>query len=94
MNLEVENFEMQVKLIIFPSENGLNVVIWGKWAEGSMRTRHFETRGSMLATLKGLGLITSDDVIKLDSFTFEDSCPLLSGEIDEQSLRDHGFLPA
>jgi len=27
---------MQAKIIVFPSENGFSVLIWGKWASGSI----------------------------------------------------------
>ena len=43
---------MQVRRIIFPAEDGLDVVIWGKWTQGSMRHRHFDDRIGMIATLK------------------------------------------
>jgi len=31
---------MQVKMLIFPAEDGLDVLIWGKWAQGTMGHRH------------------------------------------------------
>jgi len=82
---------MQVKLVIFPSDDGLNVVIWGKWAQGSMRTRHFATRGSMIETLLALELIGREDAERIEQSTFEESCPLFNAVIDEASLQDHGF---
>lgn len=84
---------MQVKLVIFPSEDGLNVVIWGQWAEGSMRVRRFETRTTMIDTLRALGLIAPEERSTLENFTFEDSCPLFSGEVSDQALEEHGFSP-
>jgi hypothetical protein len=84
---------MQVKLVIFPDDDGLNVVMWGKWAQGSMRVRHFETRTTMIATLHSLRLITSEDAATLEGFTFEDSCPMFSGEVDDQVLTEYGFGP-
>jgi hypothetical protein len=84
---------MQVRLVVFPSDDGLNVVMWGKWAQGSMRVRHFETRSSMIATLLGMGLISSTEAESLEGFTFEESCPLFSGEVSDEVLIDHGFLP-
>jgi hypothetical protein len=84
---------MQVKFVIFPSDEGLNVVMWGKWAQGSMRVRHFETRSEMIATLQDLRLITAEDAVNIEGLTFEESCPLFSGEVDEWSLADHGFEP-
>jgi len=38
---------MQVRMVVIPSEDGLNLVIWGKWAQGSMRVRHFETQSKL-----------------------------------------------
>jgi hypothetical protein len=85
---------MQVKLVIFPSDDELNVVVWAKRAQGSMLVRSFKTRASMIATLFPLGLITRDDAVVLETFTFEDSCPLFSAEVDERVLVEHGFRPA
>jgi hypothetical protein len=82
---------MHVRLVVFPSEDGLNVVIWGKWAQGSTRVRHFDTRASMIATLRELGLITPENALSLESFTFEDSCPLFSADVDDRLLEEHGF---
>jgi hypothetical protein len=47
----------------------------------------------MTQTLQGLGLITDEDALRIDKLTFEDSCPLFSAEIDEDTLAAHGFLP-
>lgn len=85
---------MQVKLVIFPAEDGLNVVVWGKWAKGSMRVRQFENRTEMIETLKTLGLIDESEGQTLESFAFADSCPLFSAEIEEVVLAEHGFLVA
>jgi hypothetical protein len=82
---------MHVRLVVFPSDDGLNVVIWGKWAQGSTRVRHFDTRASMIATLQDLGLITPESALSLEGFTFEDSCPLFSAEVDDRLLAKHGF---
>lgn len=82
---------MQVRSVIIPGEDGLNVVVWGKWAQGSMRVRHFENRTSMIAILETLGLITPKDARDLESFVFVDSCPLFSAEIEEDTLASHGF---
>jgi hypothetical protein len=59
----------------------------------SMRVRRFDTRTNMTQTLQGLGLITDEDALRIDKLTFEDSCPLFSAEIDEDTLAAHGFLP-
>jgi hypothetical protein len=82
---------MQIKMVIFPSEDGFNVLVWGKWAEGSMRVRHFDNRATMIALLEALGLITALQAKDLEEFGFTDSCPLYSAEIDEESLAAHGF---
>ena len=84
---------MQVKLVIFPSDDGLNVVVWGKWAQGSMRVQHYETRTAMIATLRALGLISPEDASTLENFTFENTCPMFSGEASDQELTEHGFRP-
>jgi hypothetical protein len=84
---------MRVNLVIFPADDGLNVVVWGKWATGSMRVRHFENRAEMVAELQALSLIQSDDAKQLDEFVFTDSCPLYTAEIDEAVLEEHGFGP-
>lgn len=82
---------MQVRMVIMPGEDGLNVVVWGKWAAGSMRVRYFDCRTSMIATLRELGLIASKDVPLLEHFSFTDSCPLFSADIAEEVLAAHGF---
>jgi hypothetical protein len=82
---------MQVRLVIIPADDGLNVVVWGKWAVGSMRVRHFESRTAMIANLGELGLIAPKDTSDLETFAFSDSCPLFSAEIDEEVLAAHGF---
>lgn len=82
---------MKAKLIIFPSEDGFNVAVWGAWTEGSMRVRSFESRSTMIALLGDLRLIGPEDVQDLEAFTFMNSCPIYSTEIDEESLKAHGF---
>jgi len=83
---------MQVRMIIFPGEDGLDVVIWGKWAQGTMRHRHFDDRTSMIAMLQNLHLLSSEDAGKLEEFVFLDRCPVYSSEIEEDVLAEHGFL--
>lgn len=85
---------MQVRMVIFPGEDGLDVVIWGKWAQGSMRHRHFDNRTSMIAMLENLRLLSTDEARKLESFVFTDYCPLYSSEIEEEVLAAHGFRSA
>ena len=85
---------MQGKMIVFPGEDGLDVVIWGKWTRGSMRHRHFDNRTSMIAILGNLGLLNSEEARKLESFVFLEHCPIYSAEIEEAGLAVHGFLPA
>jgi len=85
---------MRAKMVIFPSEDGFNVAIWGKWTQGSMRVRPFDNRTSMIATLEDLRLITSPQAQELENFVFTNSCPLYSSEIDEDSLEAHGFRRA
>jgi len=85
---------MQVKLVIFPAENGLNVVIWGKWTKGTMRVRQFENRTEMIATLNALGLVDPTEGEALENFAFTDSCPLFSAEAEEDTLVAHGFESA
>ncbi len=85
---------MQVNLVVFPAEDGLNVVIWGKWTKGSMRTRHFENRSEMIETLQSLNLISQQDAVMLEDFVFSDTCPLFSSEIDEEILASHHFETA
>jgi hypothetical protein len=45
----------------------------------------------MITTLQDLGLITPENAITLEGFTFEDSCPLFSAEVDDRLLAKHGF---
>jgi hypothetical protein len=85
---------MQTKLVIFPADEGLNVVVWGKWTRGSMRVRYFATRTSMISVLENLCLITSKEARDLESFTFIDTCPLFSAEIEEELLASNGFRSA
>jgi hypothetical protein len=85
---------MQAKMVIFPNEDGFSVLIWGKWAEGTMRVRRFENRASMIALLENLKMVTSQQAKELAAFSFTDSCPLYSSEIDEDTLAAHGFGPA
>ncbi len=85
---------MQVRMIIFPGEDGLDVVIWGKWTQGSMRHRHFDDRTAMIAMLESLRLLDSEDAKKLEDFVFIDRCPIYSSEVEEDVLAAHGFLPA
>ena len=85
---------MQVRTVIFPSDDGLNVVIWGPWTSGSMRVRHFDNRTEMIETLRNMGLISEQDAAEIDTFTFLNSCPLFSAEIDPDVLSSHGFRTA
>lgn len=85
---------MQVRMIIFPGEDGLDVVIWGKWSQGSMRARHFDNRTSMIELLESLRLLSPKDAKELESFVFTDYCPIYSSEIDEEILMAHGFRSA
>jgi hypothetical protein len=85
---------MQAKIIVFPREDGFNVMVWGKWAGESMRVRHFDNRASMIALLENLRLITPQESQELEHFGFTDSCPLYSAEIEEDSLAAHGFHAA
>ena len=85
---------MQVKMIVFPGEEGLDVVICGKWTDGVMRCRHFDDRTSMIAMLENLRLITREEAQHLENFAFADSCPLYSTEVEEDVLAAHGFAPA
>ena len=82
---------MQTKLIVLPNDDGFNVLIWGKWAEGSLRVRHFDNRTTMIALLETLHLISLEEARELEQFGFLDSCPLYSAEIDEDTLMAHGF---
>lgn len=85
---------MQTKMIVFPSEDGFNVLIWGKWTSGSMRVRSFDNRTSMIALLDNLRLISSQSARELENFDFTHSCPLYSSDIDEETLEAHGFRSA
>lgn len=85
---------MQVRMVIFPGEDGLDVAVWGKWAQGTMRHRHFDCRTSMIAMLKDLRLLTSEEAQKLEDFVFIDYCPLYSADIEEDVLVAHGFQSA
>lgn len=85
---------MQARMIIFPGEDGLDVVIWGKWAQGTMRHRHFDDRTCMIAMLENLHLLSSGDARKLEEFVFLNHCPIYSSETEEEVLAAHGFLPA
>ena len=82
---------MQTKMVIFPSEDGFNVLVWGNWAAGSMRVRSFDNRAMMIATLENLRLITPEQAEELEQLGFTDSCPLYSADADEDSLAAHGF---
>jgi hypothetical protein len=81
-------------MIIFPSEDGFNVLIWGKWASGSMRVRSFENRTDMIALLESLHMISPEAALELEKFDFFDSCPLYTADIEEEVLEAHGFLNA
>jgi len=82
---------MQVKLVVFPAENGLNVVVWGRWTTGTMRARYFESRSEMIATLVELNLVSSEEGEGLEALTFTDTCPVFQAEIDEAILEANGF---
>jgi hypothetical protein len=68
---------MQTKMVIFPSEDGFSVLVWGKWAEGSMRVRRFDNRATMIALLENLRLITPQEAQKLEHFRFRRFLPAL-----------------
>lgn len=82
---------MQAKTIVFPSEDGFNVLVLGKSAGGSMLVRSFDNRTCMIAFLEDLRLITSQGARELDNLDFLNSCPLYSSEVDEATLEAHGF---
>jgi hypothetical protein len=82
---------MQVRMIVFPCEEGLDVVIWGKWTQGSMRCRHFNSRSDMIAVLTNLQLLNQEEAQRLEQFAFKDSCPLYSSQIEQEVLEAHGF---
>jgi hypothetical protein len=58
-----------------------------------MRVRYFETRSAMIDTLLIMGLISSADAESLENFTFQESCPLFSGDVSDDALVEHGFAP-
>jgi hypothetical protein len=82
---------MQVSVIVFPNEDGLTVLVWGKWAQGSMRVRRFDGRETMISTLQDLKLISPDEAVILEDVTFENSCPLFFSEIEEETLAKNDF---
>jgi hypothetical protein len=85
---------VQTKMIVFPSEDGFNVLVWGKWPSGSMRVRSFDNRASMIALLENLRFISAESARDLENFEFIDSCPLYTSDIDEGTLEAHGFRTA
>jgi predicted DNA-binding WGR domain protein len=83
---------VQTKMIVFPSDDGFNVLIWGKWTSKSkMRVRSFDNRASMIALLENLRMISSKEARELRDLDFIGSCPLYSSNIDEETLEAHGF---
>jgi hypothetical protein len=78
-------------MVIFPSENGFNVLVWGEWTTCSMRVRRFDNRAEMIATLQNLHFITPQQASELEDLGFVDSCPMFSAQIDEERLIAHGF---
>jgi hypothetical protein len=79
-------------MIVLPSDNGFNVLIWGKSSRGSMRVRSFDDRTTMIALLENLRLLSPQQARKLANLDFIDSCPIYRiDEIDETSLEAHGF---
>lgn len=84
---------MQVRILVAPFEDGLDVVIWGRWTQGTMRVRHFENRTEMVATLENLRLIGPQEAKDLENFVFKDYCPLYTSEVEEEVLAAHGFRP-
>jgi hypothetical protein len=85
---------MKAKLIIFPSDDGFQVVVWAVWTEGSVRTRSFDNRTEMIALLENLRFIGPTEARELEGFPFLSSCPLFSAEIDEATLEANGFQRA
>jgi len=85
---------MQVRMVIFPGDDGLDVVICGKGEKATMRHRHFDCRTSMITMLKSLRLLTPKDGQKLEDFVFINSCPVYSAEVQEEVLDAHGFQSA
>lgn len=49
---------MQVRMVIFPDEDGLDVLIWGRQTKGTMRHRHFDCRTSTIAMLGNYHCLT------------------------------------
>lgn len=82
---------MQVRILVAPFEDGLDVVIWGRWTQGTMRVRHFEDRTSMIVMLENLQLLSPQEARDLENFVFKDHCPLYTSEIEEEVLVAHGF---
>jgi hypothetical protein len=82
---------MLAKVIVFPSEDGFNVLVLVKSSDGSMFVRSFDNRVSMITLLENLRLITSQAARELENFDFMNSCPLYSSDADESSLEAHGF---
>lgn len=83
---------MLTKTIVLPSDDGFNVLVWGKSAKGPMRVRSFDNRATMIALLENLRLIPPQAARDLENFNFLDSCPLYtSEETDETALEAHGF---
>ena len=82
---------MPTKMIVFPSEDGFNVLVWGKCTGGAMRVRSFDNRTTMIALLENLRLITPQAAKDLETFDFLDSCPLYSAVVEEETLEAHGF---
>jgi hypothetical protein len=82
---------MQAKMIVFPSEDGFNVLVLGKSASDPMRVRSFDNRASMIALLENLQLLTLESARELENFDFLNSCPLYTSDVDEATLEAHGF---
>jgi hypothetical protein len=55
-------------MVIFPDEDGLDVVISGEGEKTKIRHRHFDCRTSMIAILENLRLLTPEDAQKLEDF--------------------------
>jgi hypothetical protein len=55
VSTNMEGHSMQVRMVIFPGEHGLDVLIWGRRTQGTMRHRHFDCRTSMIAMLESGG---------------------------------------
>ncbi|HEY2467303.1 MAG TPA: hypothetical protein VGI45_05625 [Terracidiphilus sp.] len=82
---------MTTKMIVFPSDDGFNVLVWGKSTGGGMRVRSFDNRTIMISLLENLRLITPQAARELETFEFLDSCPLYSSDVEEATLDAHGF---